>query len=153
MTVNRVQPALPPTAITTFGVAAPLTSKRHWRKASCREVDCRHWREGWAAVFDETTDLGRGQANYVRNLSGRRFHESRTDDGRTAFTFHAGQTCFNSGSHVVRDEDVPPLYIARAGDWRTVPGARTTVHSGPDPWLDHLHSNLERVVTRLDDRE
>lgn len=152
MTVSRVTPSLLPTQMTTFGVAAPLAGK-HWRKATCREAECRHWREGWVSVFDETTDLGRGQANYVRNFSGRRFTESRTEDGRTLLTFYPGQTCFGSDNHVIRDEDVPPLYIARAGDWRAVPGARVTVHSGPDPWLDQLHTNLERVVTRLDDRE
>jgi hypothetical protein len=139
--------------MTTYGVAAPLSSRRHWRKATCREVQCRHWREGWASVFDETTELGRGQANYVRNFSGRRFRESRADDGRTLFEFSPEQPCFSTDSHVIRDEDVPPLYIARGGDWRADPDARVIRHSGPDPWLDQLHSNLERVVTRLEDRE
>ena len=103
MTLNRIEPGLPPTAMQTFAVAAPLTSGRHWRKASCREVDCHHWREGWATVFDETNDTGRGRAQYVRNVSGRRFRESRTEAGLTRFDFSPGQTCFASGDHTIRN--------------------------------------------------
>lgn len=153
MTINRIAPALPPTAMQTFAVQAPLTSKRHWRRAACREVDCRHWREGWQSVFDESVSEQHGQAQYVRNFSGRRYVESRDETGRTVFRFHPRQTCFHASEHVIRDEDVPPLYIARGGDWRVDRDARVTVHSGPDPWLDQLHTNLERVVTRLDDLE
>jgi len=150
VSVNRITPALPPTSMQTFAVQAPLTSKRHWRKATCHEVNCRHWREGWATVLDESITKQHGVAQYIRNFSGRRFRETRADDGRTLFTFAAGQTCFNSDSHTMRDQDVPPIYLARGGDWRIDRDVRTTVHSGPDPWLDHLHSNLERVVSRLE---
>lgn len=148
MTVNRVTPTLPVTAMQTFSVSTD--SARHWRRATCAQVNCRHWREGWLSAFDESAPDQHGLAQYVRNFSGRRFTERRDDQGRTVFRFHPGQVCFNADQHRVRDEDVPELYLARAGDWRGNPDGKVTRHSGVDPWLDHMQANLERVAARLD---
>ncbi|MEU4804310.1 hypothetical protein [Actinosynnema sp. NPDC023587] len=151
--INRIPPRLSPAAMITFATAAPLGPTRHWRKASCREVDCKHWREGWISAFDESDPDQHAKAQYVRNFSGRRFTETRDEQGRTIFRFHTEQMCFHADSHVIRDEDVPPLYVARGGDWRQDTSARVTVHSGPDPWLDHMQTNLERVAARLEPGE
>lgn len=153
MTINRILPRLSPAAMQTFAVQAPLGPTRHWRPASCREVDCKHWREGWLTVLDESDSEQHGIAQYIRNFSGRGFSQHRDEQGRTVFRFSAGQLCFGADKHFIRDEDVPPLFVARGGDWRQDPGAKVTVHSGPGPWVDHMQTNLERVAAHLNPEE
>ncbi len=48
-------------------------------------------------MIDESTDLGREQAAYIRQRSGRSFREMRTavgPDALTVFRFDSGQRCF-----------------------------------------------------------
>ena len=62
--------------------------------AACHEVGCPAWRHGWVTITDERTDLGREQARYIRQSSGRTFTETRDGQGLTVFRFESGQRCF-----------------------------------------------------------
>ncbi len=133
-----------PEHMRSFSIAAPL--RTHWRKASCAEVSCRHYREGWASEVDETTELGQFQASYIRTESGRGFSTFRTEAGLTRFVFTAGQRCFHSDEHRVRVEEQPELYVVRDGDWRGNPRGTTPLRLNADRWLNEFGENSERLI-------
>ncbi len=63
-------------------------------RTACEDSGCDAWRYGWDTLADETTDLGRRQAAYIRTQSGRAFREMKAPDGLTVFRFEPGQRCF-----------------------------------------------------------
>lgn len=63
-------------------------------RAACEDVSCDAWRHGWETHVDEATALGREQAAYIRQHSGRTFTERRTGAGVTVFVFEPRQRCF-----------------------------------------------------------
>jgi hypothetical protein len=147
--LNRIEPLGPASAYKTYSVAAPRST--HFRTATCKEVECDGYRFGFAAVIDETTELGQGQAYYIRKESGRRFREERLPDGRTMFTFEAGQQCFRSGdtAHMIR-LDKPEIYVVRDGDWRGNPrGTEARQHHSADDWIDDMANHQDAIATRI----
>lgn len=136
----RVEPQLPVGAVKTYTVAAPLAT--HFRPATCEEVDCAHWRDGWRTVVDESTDLGAAQAAYIRGQSGRRFVEHR-EGAAAVFVFEPGQRCF-AAHQLPLERD--PLLIVRMGDWRGYGPAR--VHRRPEDWVDDMQVSLDKVRDR-----
>ena len=65
----------------------------HWRKATCKEVNCPQGLQGWLTVVDVSTTLGQAQEVYIRRSSGRRFTEKQYGTV-IEFTFYPGQDCF-----------------------------------------------------------
>ena len=63
-------------------------------KTVCERVGCPQWRHGWESLIDESTQLGREQAAFIRNESRRTFKEQRNGVGLTVFRFESGQRCF-----------------------------------------------------------
>lgn len=72
---NRIQPALPVGTMKTYQILAPMAT--HRRKATCAEFGCDAYRLGWVSKIDESTELGKAQAYYIRNQSGRSYTETR----------------------------------------------------------------------------
>lgn len=116
--------------------------KTHWRSATCAEVGCSRQAHGFTATIDERTDLGMGQAYYIRAQSGRRFSEARQADGTTLFTFVAGQNCFSQHELPL---DRPELYVVRGGDWRGDPRNQRTVMPRPELWVEHMEEHLDTL--------
>jgi hypothetical protein len=142
--VNRFERGLlPPTAYTTYTIAVPLAT--HWRAATCSEVDCPQWLNGWQSLVDEATELGQQQAYYIRHDRTRRHTETRTPEGLTAFTFEPGQQCYAASSHRIQNGR-PERYIQRSGDHRGNPDGRVTEHTGAAPWVDSFGENQERLA-------
>lgn len=140
--LNRITPQLPAHAMQTHHILAPVET--HWRAATCEEVGCLNWRHGWMLPM---TGLDEGDLWQLRN-SGRRFREEPTDSG-PVMVFEAGQPCLKASTHRIRI-DRPELYVVQRGDWRiplqaAVQAGQATRMSGPDAWVDHMHTHLERV--------
>lgn len=134
--VNRIEPALPVTSVQTFQVQAPVST--HFRPATCAEVDCPYHVNGWATPVDEGSELGKTQAHYIRNGSGRRYTEDRNQQpGLTVFVFEAGQTCFNAAAHRA-PLGRPPIFLVKDGDWRGNPTGRVRQHANADDWVDQF---------------
>jgi hypothetical protein len=138
----RLPPAGPVQAYRTFGYRRPLAT--HWRPATCAEVDCPHHVHGWTTTVDERTDLGMGQAHYIRYDSGRGFREHRNAAGLTVFTFPPGQRCFASGDHRL-EVGLPPIYVVRDGDWRGNPTGWTRTHARGALWVEEWAEHQDRV--------
>ena len=131
----RVQPAMGVGAYQTYSITSP-----HDRTvpAACEQVGCEAWQHGWQSTIDESTELGRTQAHYIRYQSGRTFREQKTGTGLTVFTFESGQRCF--ANHQTR----PELYVVRDGDWRGNPTGRRRVHANAADWVEDMQENLSR---------
>lgn len=136
----RITPNLPVDAYQTFQLAAP---RDRMVKTACEQVGCEAWRSGWESAFDESTELGRNQAAYVRNRSGRTFREQRTDAGLTVFRFEPGQRCFRD--HHTR----PEFYSVRGGDWRQNLGL-IRQHSRPADWVEHFAEHQDRIADQIE---
>jgi hypothetical protein len=153
--VHRLQPGMPVGAMKTYSVRSPIET--HTRPATCEEAGCEHWRDGWVTVVDEATDLGMGQAAYIRaemndvrkpgqpKVGQRWYYEDRADDGRTVFRFDAGQPCFRAEAHRVSLER-PEFYTVRGGDWRADTGL-IRQHARPDDWVEDFAGHQDRLHT------
>lgn len=110
--VFRIDPKMPVQSYQTYQVVRPRAT--HSRPASCGEVDCKAYLNGWKTVIDVSTSIGRERANYIRLKSGRRFLAAQIGAAVT-FTFPAGQKCF--AEHRI-EIDRPTIFLKRGGDWR-----------------------------------
>ncbi len=138
--MNRVPPILPVTAVKTYSVSSPIQT--HRRSATCAEVDCSAWRDGWATRVDPRTELGAGQAYYVRHDRSRRHREEACEDGTVRFVFEPGQRCFRQHS---KSLERPELYVVRDGDWRGNPTGRRRVHRTPGEWVEDFAGHLDEI--------
>lgn len=124
---NRFAPLGDPGQYVTYGISAlPDTSV----VAACKDVGCEAYRYGWESTFDESTDLGREQARYVRQECGRDFDEMRTGTGLTVFRFKPYQRCF--AEHRTK----PDRFLVRDGDWRGNPTGRGRLYVNGRDWAE-----------------
>ena len=138
----RIPPALPPAAMKTYHIAAPLAT--HWRPASCAEADCLAYLHGWQTSVDESTDLGQRQAHYIRHDKTRKHAERRAETGLTVFEFGAGQTCFTPHRTPVGR---PERFLVTGGDWRGNPRGDRREHVRPDDWVEDMAESLDGIRT------
>lgn len=136
--MNRIEPKLPAQAYQTYTIRSP-----HDRlvKTACEQVDCEAWRYGWESCIDESTELGRAQAAYIRRQSGRTFRElPRAGSGAvTVFRFDSGQRCF--GDHHTR----PESYAVLGGDWRQYRGVIRR-HTTPRDWVEDFGEHQQAIA-------
>jgi len=135
----RVTPALPPEHMQTYRIVSPPDTLL---VTACKAAGCTHWRDGWTTLIDESTDLGKEQARYIRFRSARTFRESRTAAGWTAFRFESGQRCFTE--HRTR----PEIYAVTGGDFRGNPrGVAPRRHTRPTDWVEDMQHQLDGIRT------
>ncbi len=142
--INRITPNLPPSAYRTFQITSPIAT--HWRPATCEEVDCPNFLNGWKSAIDESVELGQRQAYYIRKHSGRKYTEDReSQPGLTVFVFEAGQACFSASQHKA-PLGRPEHYLVKGGDWRGNPaGTPTRKHSKPEHWVEDMAEGLDKL--------
>lgn len=135
-------PALPSQHFKTYEIIAPLQT--HFRPATCEEVECGAWRNGWKTLVLNDSEA----ALYIRSgASGRRFSEVGfgQDPGQLVqFIFDPGQKCFAADKHRVPLER-EPLYVARGGDARGNPLRERRVHTRAEDWQEDFAGHLDRV--------
>lgn len=129
----------PPEAYQTYRIATPRDTAV---RAACSQVGCLEWRHGWTTTVDETTGLGRGQADYIRRRSGRTFREQRTAAGLTVFRFESGQRCFRE--HSTR----PEIFWVQGGDWRANPLREFRKYDKPEHWVYDFAEHQDKINTQ-----
>ena len=138
MPLNRIEPQLPAHAFRTFQISAPIAT--HFRPATCAEVDCPNWLNGWRVQAETLTpDL-----LHAAKTSGRRYREESLAPGATWLVFESGQPCFRSGQHRT-PIGRPELYIVRDGDWRQHFG-QARQHTRPEHWVEEMSENQQRLI-------
>ena len=123
----------------TYQIVAPTST--HFRPATCREVECRSYMNGWRTTVLPDSP----QALYIRRSSGRMFAESRNPDGTVSFTFSAGQTCFRAADHRVSLER-EPFYVVRDRDFRGNPRGTSPVRRNARDWVDDFATHQQAIA-------
>jgi hypothetical protein len=139
-----------------FGASADVT----YRPATCEEVQCDGWRDGWFTALPGED----ARALYIRRDSGRKFREYRAEEwnergaalaaergeeftpvplGVVVFHFAPHQPCFQAANHLTT-QAVNPLFTVR-DHW----GQPIRRHSGVDPFLDDFRTRLEQTVQAI----
>jgi len=137
----RIKPLLPASALKTYRL-----TQQH-RTATCDEAGCAAWRKGWEITVDPGTDLGAGQAYYLRHDRTRRPVEETLPDGRVRFAYGPGQRCpVEHTIPVGRD----PLLLVQGGDWRGNPrGIETYRHVRTEDWVEDFAEHQGRLSDRF----
>lgn len=140
---QRLAPAHAPGAYQTYTVSSPLDTTV---KAACEQVGCEAWRYGWESTIDESTELGRQQAAYIRTQSGRTFKEMPRagEDSLTVFRFEPGQRCF--ANHQTRQES----YALLGGDWRGYTGIIRR-HTRAADFVEDFGEHQQRIADQQEE--
>lgn len=144
--LNRIQPKMPAESFKSYSMLYPLAS--HWRKASCAEVECDHYRLGWDSVVDTSTPLGRDQYDYMHRDRTRSFTETREGPFLVRFHYGPGNKPFAGPRHEHTIKiGRPPLMVVREGDWRGNPrGTEPVVHASAENWVDDFATHQDRLI-------
>lgn len=121
----------------TYQIAQPVDT--HFRQASCAEVECANYQNGWITKVPIDSDFER----LVRS-SGRRWAAVRQEGGEMVFTFAPGTPCFQESQHRVSLER-PALFIVKDGDFRGNPTGFQRQHTKPEFWVEDFAEHQERV--------
>lgn len=141
----RVQPVGPPQAYKTFQAAAPLAT--HWRVATCVEVDCEHYVNGWATtVLPGSVEEGLIRTSGRHWLGQEKGGPRPDENGMLRFLFPPGQPCFDPMRHRVPLER-DPLFIVRRGDWRANLGLIRR-HKRGDDWVDDFATHQDKLIAQ-----
>lgn len=144
----RIPPAMEPQQYKTYRLVAPKSS--HWTKATCAEVDCAPYKNGWTSLVDETTVKGAQTAHAIRTMYRvGAYREERMLNG-TLFTFSAGQPCFQASTHMKRIQR-PDLCLVQGGDYRGNPlHIPTVTHTKPEFWAEDFAEHQNKLAKIID---
>lgn len=139
--INRIPPKMGTRAYMTFASRSPLAT--HSRKATCAEVGCRHYQEGWTIPLKGIDP----QLEYVARHAGRQFREVDGVDfgigeGRY-LVFPPGQPCFRSESHRVSLERAAFYFVGR-GDHRSF-DIRQAAQRSEENWIDQFANHQAKL--------
>lgn len=140
----RLEPVGQPQDYQTYSIASPRET--HTRTATCDEVDCEPFLNGWA-----TTVPTGGQLEAALRASGRHWATRMPNpDGTVTFAFPPGQPCFRAATHRV-GLDRPAHFLVRGGDWRGNPrGTPPVVHVRPDDWVEDFALHQQRIRSTIE---
>lgn len=113
----------------SYRVAMPIAT--HWEQASCEDVDCPAFRNGWVTILPVGDPL-----IATLRASGRSYREEAGDAGLLRFVFAAGQPCFRASTHR-QQTDRPAIFIH---------GNRETAESRvvqPNEWQERFAETLD----------
>jgi hypothetical protein len=143
---QRVEPKLPPGAMQTYDVSAPLET--HWRSATCAEVECKAFMQGWSSdVLDGSVDEARLAKAYESDFRRGAIRGEKLETGFIRYHFPAGTACFRQAWHKLPLER-PALFMVRSGDWRGTDGVIRRFATGAD-WVDHFATHLDGISERV----
>jgi hypothetical protein len=138
----RVEPNLPVGNYVTYSIRSPIET--HTRAATCAEVECDAYTNGWVTTIDVATDLGQRQDAFIRAYSDRSFTEERVGATLVRFTFPPGQRCFVSDTHRI-SLDRPEFYVRRGGDHRGNPTGERNYYPHADAWVNDFGEHQDRI--------
>ena len=105
-----------------FTFSWPL--KTHWREATCEEVSCPGFLLGFTTMLDESVQVHKDNADWIRYKSQMSFSEELGEEGLTTFTFPQGQDCWEgkAGKHRVKTGRPERLFHKTLGGVREFTG-------------------------------
>lgn len=145
--VNRPwQPTLPPQAMVTYEANAPLDT--HWRAATCAEVECKAYLQGWTSdMFPNSADEARILKIYEAEIRKGQITTSLTPEKFIRYHFPPGTECFRRIWHRLPLER-PALFTVRTGDFRGTDGVIRTFKDG-EQWVDAFATHQDKIATEV----
>lgn len=140
---QRLPAAGPIGAYQTFQIAVPLET--HWRPATCEEVDCEQYRNGWRV---RVQGLSESDVYAIAN-SGRKFTRLDVAETETWLVFEPGQSCFRASEHRL-PLGRPELFVVRDGDWRGNPTGNVYQHKRAEDWVDQFSVNQGKIAEAIE---
>lgn len=122
----------------TYQATQPLET--HFRQATCEEVGCENYRNGWITRVPIDSDFER----IVRSC-GRRWAAVVREGAEMVFTFPPGTACFKESQHVVPLER-PAFFIVKDGDFRGNPTGFYREHTTPEFWVEDFQEHQAKVA-------
>lgn len=142
--VMRLEPVLPPGAYQTYEIDAPLAT--HWRRATCQEVDCPKYLNGWISkVVRNSSD--ESILKHACQVYGISWKSIELVDGFNCYRFDAGQRCFKFMTHHVPLER-PATFYLKGGDWRG--SDFTRIFDKPEQWIDHFAHHQDKLSSAVE---
>jgi hypothetical protein len=142
--LSRPAPKMDPQYYKTYAVVSPIGT--HFRRATCEEVGCPHYTNGWRVRVEGLPP----ELVHAARTSGRKHIEQRVAEGETWLVFDAGQPCFRASDHRTRVSDRPPLYVVRDGDHRGNPrGTKARLHQNPENWVNDFAEHQQAIVDEI----
>lgn len=140
----RIEPKMSAAAYKTYEIRSPLAT--HFRPATCAEVDCPQYLNGWRVNNEALTpDLRHAVAT-----SGRKFRLEVISASESWLVFEAGQPCFKASQHRTRLERAP-LYLVRDGDHRGNPrGTKARLHQRPENWVEDFAEHQQKLADEIE---
>lgn len=138
--MSIVEPRMGPESYKTYSIQAPLAT--HFRPATCEEVGCPNFLNGWRNRVEGLTP----ELLHAARNSGRKYTELRVAEGETWLMYEAGQPCFQASLHRA-PIGRPELFIVRDGDRRGNPrGTKARLHQRPADWLDDFAEHQQDLA-------
>lgn len=132
-----------PAAYKTYAVTSPLST--HFRPATCQEMSCPHYVNGWRVRVEGLPP----ELVHAARASGRKYVEQSVAEGETWLVFEAGQPCFRASDHRTRI-DRPPLYVVRDGDHRGNPRhTKARLHQNPAHWVEDFATHQQAIADAI----
>jgi hypothetical protein len=140
--LNRIEPKIPAGLMHTHLILQPL--RTHFREATCEEVNCPQFLEGWFLQIDA---LPQEDIDLAKN-AGRRWRQVHVAANENYLYFEPGQKCFKASTHRV-NLDHDPIFVKKEGDHRGNPRRLDPIRfSGADSWANSLGENLDQIAWR-----
>jgi hypothetical protein len=121
----------------------------HWRKATCEEVGCEAFRNGYVTTVDISTNLGRKQFYFITHSKRRSYSAQRVSVYVFKFVFPPGTICMRDYDHKLPIER-EPVYLVHEGDWRGNPrGGSSYIHGRGEDWVDQFANHQISLAETL----
>lgn len=139
----RITPQMSAQNMKTYQILAPASS--HFRPATCAEVHCSDWENGWKIRLEGLPP----QLEYTARNAGKKFKELHISETENWLVYEAGQSCFKVSTHRTR-LDRQEIYLVKDGDWRGNPrGTQARQHSSAADWVDDFATHQQHLADRL----
>lgn len=136
----------------TYAIRSPQGT--HYRPATCEEVNCSAWRDGWWLRGDllpdvlKATVVNSGKRYERLVITSAEVNEVYPEAGEY-WVFEAGQACFRSGQHTVRLERPAFYFVGKHPVQQQLQIARATPMAEVD-FVDHMGTHLDQLRTRIE---
>jgi hypothetical protein len=131
-----------PSAFRSFGM-----NVERYVSATCEEIDCPHWTNGWAATaIPGSEDWGLIIAACEGRVDDRRRMPASREvlpDGMVRLWFPPGQPCFKASTHRV---PWSARWYHRDGDIRGNPSGLVVAHADARSWVDEFGEHQMRLA-------
>jgi len=145
--VSRLEPDMGPEGFKSYSMRRPRST--HWRRATCEEVDCRAYIEGFVTTVDIGTELGQRQFHFITHDKKRSYSMQRVGPTVVKFLFKPGTICMGYEDHKV-PLDKLPFFLVHEGDWRGNPrGGSPFVHKRVIDWVDDFATHQMKLAETL----